>query len=386
MQKNELSSFSVDRRRWLHLAGGALATAALGGCATMPASSAERRGLSHLPFHRPRVAADQVVRTVVGLRPFRPSGFVVRGERMGDKIVIHNYGHGGAGITLSWGSSVLAVRMAPDIADRRAAVVGCGALGLATAAALQARGWSVTIHAKDLPPHTTSDIAGGLWAPTSAFSSEYATPAFDAQLREALRISHHTFGSLVGAGYGVSWRENYYLSARPQTAADLFYLREFPELFPSIAELKPGEHPFASPHVIRHISLLIEPPIYLRRMLRDVREAGARVVVREFRDRAEVLALPEPVVFNCTGLGAKALFGDEELTPVRGQLAFLPPDERIDYLTHGGGQGLLYMFPRADGILLGGSFERGASHLVPDPEITARVLREHARIFGEMRA
>ena len=62
----------------------------------------------------------------------------------------------------------------------------------------------------------------------------------------------------------------------------------------------------------------------------------------------------------------------------------LPPDERVDYLTHGGGQGLLYMFPRADGILLGGAYERGDSHLEADAETTARMVREHARAFQSM--
>jgi hypothetical protein len=31
----------------------------------------------------------------------------------------------------------------------------------------------------------------------------------------------------------------------------------------------------------------------------------------------------------------------------------------VDYLTIGGGEGVLYMFPRSDGILLGETFERG---------------------------
>jgi D-amino-acid oxidase len=39
-----------------------------------------------------------VLRHKVGLRPKRPA---VRLERVGD--VIHCYGHGGAGVTLSWG-------------------------------------------------------------------------------------------------------------------------------------------------------------------------------------------------------------------------------------------------------------------------------------------
>ena len=106
------------------------------------------RALSPSPFVRPRIQPDQVIRTVVGLRPYRPSGFVVRGERMGEKLVVHNYGHGGGGITLSWGSSALAVREAPGVGERRAAVLGAGIMGLTTARLLQDRGWAVTIYAK----------------------------------------------------------------------------------------------------------------------------------------------------------------------------------------------------------------------------------------------
>lgn len=377
----------LTRRDWIVRAGLGAAGLALPGCGTRHPAAAPplTRALSRSPFVRPRIQADQIIRTVVGLRPYRPSGFVVRAERIGDKLVVHNYGHGGGGITLSWGSSALAVREAAGATDRRAAVVGAGIMGLTTARLLQDRGWAVTIYSAALPPLTTSNIAGGQWAPTSVFEENRSTPAFQAQFKEAARLAHHAFGSLVGGGYGVSWIENYFLHARHTPPAETFYLRELPDLFPSLAELGPGEHPFSSPFVYRFVSMLIEPGVFLRRVLSDVREAGGRVVVREFRDRADVLSLEEPVIFNCTGLGAAALFGDDQLVPVRGQLAFLPPDDRLDYLTVGGGDGVLYMFPRSDGILLGGTFERGLSHLTPDAATTERIVREHARIAREMR-
>ncbi|HEY6941686.1 hypothetical protein [Dokdonella sp.] len=43
-----------------------------------------------------RVSAEREIRTVVGLRPFRPYAFAVRAQRFGDTLV-HNYGHGGSG-------------------------------------------------------------------------------------------------------------------------------------------------------------------------------------------------------------------------------------------------------------------------------------------------
>src|SRR5580700_4440605 len=87
-----------------------------------------------------RVSEARVIRTIAGLRPYRPSGFVVRGEKLGDKVVIHNYGHGGAGITLSWGSAHLAVNEGLKTGLRDCAVIGCGVVGLATARMLQERG------------------------------------------------------------------------------------------------------------------------------------------------------------------------------------------------------------------------------------------------------
>ena len=72
-----------------------------------------------------RVSADRVIRTITGLRPFRPSGFVVRGEKRGDKTVVHNYGHGGDGSTCSGERS--------ESEARGCAVLGCGVVGLSTA-------------------------------------------------------------------------------------------------------------------------------------------------------------------------------------------------------------------------------------------------------------
>jgi hypothetical protein len=76
----------------------------LAGTNLLLAGCAARRGslrgvpaglLPEARLARVRVSADRVIRTITGLRPYRPSGFVVRGEKRGDKTVIHNYGHGG---------------------------------------------------------------------------------------------------------------------------------------------------------------------------------------------------------------------------------------------------------------------------------------------------
>ena len=65
-----------------------------------------------------------------------------------------------------------------------------------------------------------------------------------------------------------------------------------------------------------------------------------------------------PVIVNCTGLGAKALFDDPELMPVKGQLTVLHPQPAVTYAYL---EPILdlYMFSRSDGIILGGSHGDG---------------------------
>src|SRR5260221_12226828 len=112
-----------------------------------------------LSLPKVNVAEDRIIRRVTGLRPYRPSGFVVRVEKAGDKTIVHNYGHGGGGVTLSWGTASLAVSLATQTGAKRMAVLGAGAVGLATARLLSERGVMVTIYAKDIPPNVTSNIA-----------------------------------------------------------------------------------------------------------------------------------------------------------------------------------------------------------------------------------
>ncbi|HTS64375.1 MAG TPA: FAD-dependent oxidoreductase [Candidatus Acidoferrales bacterium] len=334
---------------------------------------------------RVNVAPNRVIRSIAGLRPFRASGFVVRGEKLDAKTVVHNYGHGGAGITLSWGTAQLAVEEGAKSGARDCAVIGCGVVGLSTARLLQMRGYSPVIYAKAMPPETTSNVAGGLWEPTTVFDRGQSSETFRKQFPEAARFAFRRYQSLTGDLYGVRWLSLYTLSANSEympPSGDSPYV-EIEKLYPESQILRQGEHPFHAPYAHRRQTMLIEPAIYLNALVRDFFLAGGRIVVREFASIREIAALKEDLIFNCTGLGARDLFGDQELTPIRGQLAFLLPQPEVDYCTIGPGN--IYMFPRRDGILLGGTFDRGVSTTEPDPAITERIVRDNAELFAKMR-
>jgi D-amino-acid oxidase len=384
----------MNRRTALKSGSVAAIGMALGGCATRPSASAvptrPARPMARLP--RVHASFDRVIRTTVGLRPYRPSGFVLRAERLDDKTLVHNYGHGGAGWSLSWGTGLMATEMALESGERRAAVIGAGVVGLTTALQLQRRGMDVTIYTASLPPDTTSNKALAGFTPTSGLVNLQArTPAWDAQFQRAVTIGYRHWQLLAGPHWGVTWIPNYAPTDNAGSASGGNPL--LPEELRSARELLyPGEHPFPTTYAVRRDEMRFEPSIFLDAALRDVLALGGRVVVRRLASLREVAALAEPVIVNCAGLGARDLVGDDQLTPLRGQLVVLVPQAEVQYATNGGLRtdrttpgGFLHMMPRADGIVLGGTSEEGVWSVEPDQAETQRIVERHIELFESMR-
>ena len=189
----------------------------LGGAAVLGLSSCARRVAPVVPsltIAPIRAQTDRIFRVTVCLRPFRAAGPRLEVERVGDKTVVHNYGHGGSGWSLSWGSSSIAVEKAMALGERDVAVIGCGALGLTSAILLQQAGGRVTIYAKERPPEVRSARATGSWTPDSRIALENSvSPDFPALWEKMCRKSFHTYESYLGmAGDPVEWTDRYTLS------------------------------------------------------------------------------------------------------------------------------------------------------------------------------
>jgi glycine/D-amino acid oxidase-like deaminating enzyme len=383
----------VDRRGFLATGGLAAAGLALGSCAsqTRTAQTVPRAPVRLTPV---QASWERIIRTTVGLRPHRDAGFLLAPSKLDDKLVIHNYGHGGSGMSVSWGTGSMAADFALAHQDRRAAVIGAGVVGLTAARQLQRRGFDVTIYAMAVPPDVTSNMSLAGFTPTSGLiEADQRTPEWDAQFARAAAIAYRQLQLLVGAGYGVSWVPQYTPTqdATPQPPNP-----DRPDLEANLRTervvLQPGEHPFPTKFAIRRTTLRIEPSIYLEALMRDVKLFGGRIVIRKFENPRELMTLAEPIVVNCTGLGARDLFGDKTLVPLKGQLTVLVPQSEVDYQTSGGvnlpstpGIGI-HMMPRSDGIILGGTSQRDIWTMEPDEAERRRVVEGHIELFSKMKS
>jgi glycine/D-amino acid oxidase-like deaminating enzyme len=308
-----------------------------------------------------RMQAERITRITVCARPFRAAGPRLDVEMVANKRVVHNYGHGGSGWSLAWGSSTIAARKALEGGTRDVAVIGCGALGLTSALLLRRAGARVTIYTKERTPETRSARATGTWSPDSRIAdADKVAPGFPALWEEMARLSYARHQTYVGLpGEPVSWSDRYFLVDGGPTAPSspsvvpavrfASYGGRLHDLAPHYRELSPGEHPFPVARVRLGTSMQFNVAALAHQLTTDFLLEGGRIVTMTFDTPADLRRLKEPVVVNCTGYGARALWQDETVTPVRGQITWLAPQPEVRY-------GLFYrgvaVLPRADGIVV----------------------------------
>jgi glycine/D-amino acid oxidase-like deaminating enzyme len=393
------------RRRFLIGGGAALVGAAAG---AQPVAQALAPTLAptvttgSAPFASPpllvpiQARPDRIIDISVCTRPFRPQGPRIEAEMLGHQLVVHNYGHGGAGWSLSWGSAQRAVQLAQTRPERRVAVIGCGAIGLTAARVAQDAGLRVTIYCRERPPDVRSSAATGVWSPASRICTDaHATPAFQRRWEHMARHSFRRYQALLGLpAEPVEWRDGYVLSdqsprQRVDPGPDEHPEPDYPDLMSLLPDLRirsralqPSEHPFPVPHARRYTQLVFNLPAYTQWLMDDFLRHGGQIEQRDFSSPRQFAGLRERTIIHCTGYGARDLLGDSSIVPVRGQTARLVPQPEVHYgLTWRGHN--LSVVSRRDGILVqaqaDGDF--GNADITPDRAASEAAVQRLASLF-----
>ena len=348
---------SLNRRQ---LMGGAAASGVAALTSACVSNGENRRpAFAKSPALSPLLLSrDRLVRMTVCTRPFRSAGPRIEIESFGGKRLVHNYGHGGAGWSLSWGCAAEAARLAMAGGQaQNVAVIGAGVIGLTTAVRLAETGAAVTIYAKDLPNETRSAHATGVWSPSSRIGlQDIASADFADRWTAWTRASFAAHQTFVGAlGAPVEYLRQFNLrdeNRAPRTPPSREYLhldRYVGDLLPPWRDLEREAHPFPVFRARAGLTVIFNVTQYMETLTQRFHTSGGRLVRRSFGDASEILALREPVIVNCTGYGARELFDDETLAPVRGQINWFPPQSEARY-------GLYYRqvsaISRRDGVIV----------------------------------
>jgi hypothetical protein len=371
----------MDRRYLLKnsLALGGLV--GLGGCAATPHPTPAKTASSVPIEDRPPVLApirahpDRLFDIKVCIRPFRTKGPNLDVEQIGDAMVVHNYGHGGSGWSLSWGSADLAVQKAMSFSPKQIAVIGCGIIGLTSAITAQRAGAQVTIYTRELLPRTRSVRANGSWTPDSRISLAAEAPAnFGATWEQMARMSWKTLRSYLGLpGNPVTFTDHYRMSDTPfggETPPDPSlpplpppswtglptqnsdfgrYADRIEDLTPKPQILTDDTNPFPVKYVSRTTQMFFNFTEYGHLLMSDFYAAGGKIEMRDFHSPSELASVKEKVVINCPGFAARDWWKDKSMVPVRGQTGWLIPQPEVNYaMTYRNVQ----ILSKSDGIMV----------------------------------
>ncbi len=367
---------------------------ALVGCMEQPASEkAASRAGAGLGLKPLDISMDRLMRITVCTRPFRPAGPRLDVETVSDKTIVHSYGHGGSGWSLAWGYAEAAAQLALAGSPQSVAVVGAGAIGLTTALVLQRRGVPTKIYAKEFPMESRSARATGTWSPDSRIAMRAdASPDYpqlwESIARRSFAAHQHYVGTL---GHPVEFMERYTIPTdtdRPRTDEPddfLHMYRRIRDLTPRFQDLEPGSHPFPTTQTPRHGPVMtFNIAEYSRRLLSDFLQMGGAITRTTFNAPSEVATLAAPVIVNCTGYGAKSLWKDDSLVPVRGQIGWLTPQtDRLYGIVHNNTLAL----SRRDGLLIqhfgpNEYYGYGDDGEVPDMDELAMAMGHVAPLFN----
>jgi D-amino-acid oxidase len=326
---------------------------------------------------------DAVIGSNVGIRPYRTGGMRLEKQSLADKVIFHNYGHGGAGATLAPGcvQHIVSLFEQEEPERKSVSIIGSGFMGLLTAHQLLDKGYTVTLYSKQFPEKEyfyqenksciTSLAGGGYWLPFGIDKGN------DAVLFKSLqRTSFEYYKESTQRSKGISFRSAYYFPSRGPDP--------LPEELgtPTKVEVEFGNQCYFQADTWSTIH--IDNPIFIGDLYTSAKERGAKFQMKDFATTEDVLALTDTYVFNCTGYGSKSLFNDSDLKPIRGQLVYLKPQPSFDFFLFGRGKfgSLFGVYPSADKVSVGFTYEEGEEELKVNPK-SLKEMRENIASFFE---
>ncbi len=386
----------MDRRKFIYSVAAGSTALCLTGFVKHPERALEVRRVTP-----PKLDDAYLGRRILCHRPLRHGSPKMSIEFVGDKLIGHNYGHGGSGWTLGPGSATHVVDLVTGqtrkvlAKDEAITVIGGGVLGLCTAYELVKRGFTnVTVVAASFD-NLTSHNAGGLLAPVSMSNDPQLQPLID-----RIGIDAYIFYERIARGQHDDFSKGAvilptYFENREESGLEPYVGKVMQPAKDVMVDFGTGTR---RQMVSYDDGIFIDTAI----MMRSLREFLDDKVTFETRKVDHLADVATPVVFNCSGLGAMKLNQDTEVAPVQGHLIMLkdqiPADLQYMLLVYfnkdrtRSGQEVKrshYLFPKQlhdggvnDIGVVGGTFIENATPDTPNEEEFAIMIENAKRFYG----
>ncbi|MDQ6902096.1 MAG: FAD-binding oxidoreductase [Bacteroidota bacterium] len=254
----------------------------------------------------------------------------------------------------------------------RITIVGCGISGLATAYVLSKNNHEIKIIAKDFSPNLTSNRAAAFWFPYHIRNDKrgihwckYSYEVYkDFSQNFATGISMQHLIKVVRNG--VEEQELEWFSFMPEGSYRIL----------NKDELQPEYRTGYNVHVP-----LIETQIFLPWLMKYIEEKNAIIEQKEIESFDEID--DADFIINCSGLGARDLCDDENMIPIRGQIALLEPIK--DFPVFLDNEFPLYIVPRKDATIIGGTYEEGITEEATVPSTIEKLLENAYATFPNLK-
>ncbi len=330
-------------------------------------------GVEHVYLKTPDLSQENIMETKVGIRPYRRTGVRLEAEILQDKLIIHNYGYGGSGLTLCLGGAkeVLDILNAHNPISQPVAILGAGVAGLSCAYDLLNQGYEVHIYSDEWSPNLTSNIAAGIWSPL-VLPEDISIEKKQLNQR-MLDTSEKRFLNSIGDHpefAGVRLIASYsFKTTASEEAIKTKHRGEEVIVHLDNGVIKTGRK-------IHEIG--IDGKLFIEDLFSKVKAKGATLIQRHFKNLNDIFNLPEQTIINCTSIGSRELFNDQEFNPARGQIIYFLPQEGVDFLLYqnvpNSTTSWVSIYPWHDRLILGGVYERGEENPIIVPEVIDKII------------
>lgn len=351
----------------------------------------------------PQLTSHHLGKKILCHRPMRKGSPAMFVQNVKDKIIAHNYGHGGSGWTLGPGATSYVVGLLQKEIlknymqkEEPISIIGAGVIGLLSALEMLNRGYTdITIYAESFVD-LTSHKAGALLAPVSMENTSLMQDLINKIGLEAYKfykdIAERRNPQFKHSGVNIL---PVYFESRQDSLLEPYVGVMVEPAKDVILDFGNGTQ---RKMIVYDDGIYINTYFLMEDLYRLLKDR-VKLVKRKIQD---INTLTQRIILNCTGIGAKDLVKDGEMVSVQGHLIMLkdqnPSDinhmivvffdkgkTKSNYII----QRSFYIFPKRvsnyikeDIGIIGGTYIEGANENTPHEEEFKIMIEAAKKFYG----